>query len=46
MTLYMVVCFSFEPEVVSNLFSISTSVGKSVIAQSIYRGYVVSFGGS
>ena len=43
-TPYMTVCFSFDPEVVLDLFSISTLIDDSIFSKRIDRGYVVSVG--
>lgn len=39
-TLYVDVCFGFDPEVVSNPFFVSTPVGDLIIAKRVYRGCV------
>lgn len=42
MNLFMALYFGFDPEVISNSFSIFTLVGDSVIAKRVYRGCVIS----
>lgn len=44
MTLYVIVCFGFDPDIILYPFSISTPVGISNISKNIYSGYVVSVG--
>ena len=44
MTLFVVVYFGFDPEVILDPFSISTPVSDFVVAKRVYRGCVVSVG--
>ena len=41
-TPYVAVGFGFEPKVITDPFSVSTSVGDSHMARRIYKNYVVS----
>lgn len=41
----MAVHFGFGPECIPDSFSVSTSVGDSVVAKRVYRGCLVSVGG-
>ena len=36
-TPYVAVCFGFEPDMIFELFSVSTPVGNSVVARKVYK---------